>query len=575
MFAIQNYVSEAWRFISLYPVLFSVYLVILVLVGLQNIAIPHIYGLLINNLKSSASSSAYVIIQENMYMLLLLLFVWAIFQALEIANHLLDTEIIPALQDFSREELIRLTMAKNKGNYAEIELGNVISKLVKFPDFVTDLFYRIKIFVFVHGASILFLTGYLFYCHWSLGLIFLCNGLAISICTYFFSENCSQLSQEREVSFDNMQESIQDSLQNLMIIFTSNKETEETDYLLRESKKAMDAQKRSLKCGLTYRVLMSILFMISFTTLVGVSFYLYSVDVIPLASFISTFILIFTMLKMSSSYFRDCANVIHMMGHFATIEQYFHVPVVNQDDNFFQKSHANALLQIKNVSVVYENVADVMRTPILKDINLSIQEGEKVAILGQIGSGKTTFAKVLVRLHQISSGQIYLEGHDIRSLSREKLRDTIRYVPQQSRLFNRTLYENICFGSKRQISESEILQILNDANLNDISMLFKERMHKLSGKNGSYFSGGQCQIVALLRVALNIHRIIILDEPTSAIDEVSKRQVLAMIKYISQRSTLIIITHDTSLLSLVDRKIVFDKGSIIEDTKMSHKIFAR
>jgi ABC-type multidrug transport system fused ATPase/permease subunit len=136
-------------------------------------------------------------------------------------------------------------------------------------------------------------------------------------------------------------------------------------------------------------------------------------------------------------------------------------------------------------------------------------------------------------------------------------------------LFNRTLWENITYGfPKNSIQKSKVLNILEEMGLSKLGDIFNERFDKSVGKKGSFLSGGQRQVVWVLRALLGKSKVIILDEPTSALDDESKENVRKMIGFLSKNRTLIIITHEKELLEGMDRLIVFDNGSITSDKKL-------
>ena len=174
----------------------------------------------------------------------------------------------------------------------------------------------------------------------------------------------------------------------------------------------------------------------------------------------------------------------------------------------------------------------------------------------------------LVSIFSIQERNIMLDKIDV-----DELRDSIVYIPQHPKLFNRTLWENISYGlpteGPNKITREAIYKFLKEMELNELKEVFKERMDKEVGKQGSRLSGGQRQMVWLIRAILRNSPVIILDEPTASLDPVSKKQVKKMIGLLSNNRTLMLITHDEELLEGMDRLIRFDKGKIIHDEKLN------
>ena len=223
-------------------------------------------------------------------------------------------------------------------------------------------------------------------------------------------------------------------------------------------------------------------------------------------------------------------------------------------------------IELKDINFTIPNTDN----QIYKNLSIKIPNNQKLVVMGRIGSGKSTFAKLLVRLQEPDSGKILLNGVDYNKLKIDSIRQNIIYIPQTPILFDRTLWENISYGfSNNSIKKSSVLKLLSDMGLEKLADIFEERFDKSVGKKGSFLSGGQRQIVWVLRALLGKSKVIILDEPTSALDDESKENVKKMISFLSKNRTLIIITHEQELINGMDRVIVFDNGSIISDKKVN------
>jgi ABC-type multidrug transport system fused ATPase/permease subunit len=512
-------------------------------------------------------------VQENIFMeslpsILLLIGLWSAFQLVEVVISFMDSEIVPEIQHFSRTELISQTVKSHSNSYEEVEVGSIISKLVKFPEFISDCFYKMKSFVFVYGISMLFTIGYFFFCHWFLGLLFLLETTFLFLIAYSFHDNCEYKSFMREKGFDTMQEYTQDFFYNLITVFSNSQEEKEDQRLRDESVKAKNLQHSSLLCGVPYRILISIIFILIFASLNISSFYLFSENKLELSTLISIFVVSFTVLKMSSGFFRDCANAIHIIGHFHSIYDYFDKvppPCRNTFDTgsedmrrilFQSKKFSKPFIEFHNLQVLAPS-----KTVIIKGLNLKIREFEVLGIKGHIGCGKSTLVKTLLRLQCYHSGEVFIKGIPVSDIPTTLLREFGSYVPQHPRLFNRTLIENISMGN-HNVTEENILNVLLNAGLREVAHIFQERMHKLVGKYGSHLSGGQCQIACLLRAVFRTSPLLILDEPTSSLDMKSKQDVMKLIQFMSRGKTVILITHDDSVLQLATRVVHMKEGLI-------------
>ena len=200
----------------------------------------------------------------------------------------------------------------------------------------------------------------------------------------------------------------------------------------------------------------------------------------------------------------------------------------------------------------------------LKQVSFSIQPGEKVALIGRIGSGKSSIQKLLMGLYQPSEGAIAVDGIDLKQIDPSDLRRCVGYVPQDVMLFAGTVRDNITIGLPRASDE----QVLRAARLAGVETFVNQ--HPLGfdmpvGERGSALSGGQRQAVALARALLHNPAILILDEPSNSMDNASEEYLRRQLKAFAEEKTLLMVTHKMSLLDLADRLIVIDDGRVLAD----------
>lgn len=202
--------------------------------------------------------------------------------------------------------------------------------------------------------------------------------------------------------------------------------------------------------------------------------------------------------------------------------------------------------------------------PVLKKITFSVSPGEKVAILGKIGSGKSTLEKLFLKLYDFQEGKLLLDGTDIRQLDPSYVRANIGYCPQDLFLINGDIKQNILLGTK-QIQQDLLIRATYFAGVSEFVLQHPEGYSRQVGERGQKLSGGQRQAIVLARALLQDPALFVLDEPTSMMDVGTELRVLKRLKVAFQHKTVLLITHKTSLLDLVDRIIILDKGSIIAD----------
>tara|TARA_B100000965_G_scaffold219051_1_gene183384 strand:- start:3368 stop:5176 length:1809 start_codon:yes stop_codon:yes gene_type:complete len=215
-------------------------------------------------------------------------------------------------------------------------------------------------------------------------------------------------------------------------------------------------------------------------------------------------------------------------------------------------------IEFKDASFAYENNNNV-----LNKINIKINKGEFIALVGESGAGKTTFADLIPRYYSIKNGEILFDGININDINIRSLREKIGIVPQDSILFNDTIYNNIKYGNLSS-SKKEILQAAEIANATDFITSFQNKFDTYIGEKGTKISGGQKQRIAIARAIIKNPEILILDEATSALDSKSEVKINDAINKISKTKTIIVIAHRLSTIKNADRILFFKKGEIIE-----------
>jgi len=230
------------------------------------------------------------------------------------------------------------------------------------------------------------------------------------------------------------------------------------------------------------------------------------------------------------------------------------------DKNFIHQPELKGEIEFRHVSFAYPG----RNEPSLDDISFKVSPGEKVALIGKVGSGKTTLQKLILGLYQPSGGAVLVDGIDMRQLDPADLRRNLAHVSQDVTLFYGTLRENITFGMQHATDDA-ILAATDTAGLSEFVKRHPQGFDLPVGERGELLSGGQRQSVGIARAVLHNAPILLLDEPTSAMDFSTEALVTQKMQAFSQGKTVVLVTHRTSMLSFVDRVIVVDQGKIVAD----------
>ena len=218
----------------------------------------------------------------------------------------------------------------------------------------------------------------------------------------------------------------------------------------------------------------------------------------------------------------------------------------------------SATIRFNHVNFGYES-----KRQILFDISFDIPAGQNIAVVGHSGSGKSTLARLLFRFYDVQSGNILINGQDIRDVTQQSLRKAIGIVPQDTVLFNDSIYYNIAYG-RPDAMEEEIFAAARSAHIHDFIESLPEKYATIVGERGLKLSGGEKQRIAIARTILKNPEILIFDEATSALDSESEKRIQAELKRIAKNRTTLTIAHRLSTIADADQILVMNHGRIIE-----------
>lgn len=243
------------------------------------------------------------------------------------------------------------------------------------------------------------------------------------------------------------------------------------------------------------------------------------------------------------------------------LEQQMALPVERPENApFLHRASFRGEIEFRDVSFSYPG----REQQALKRVSFRIQAGERVGVIGRVGSGKTTLEKLILGLYPPDEGAVLIDGIDARQIDPAELRRAIGFVPQDITLFYGSLRENIALGAPFA-DDATILAAADIAGVTEFANAHPRGFDMPVGERGESLSGGQRQAVAIARALLNDPPIVLLDEPSSAMDHQSEDRLRQRLRETQQGKTLFLVTHRTSLLELVDRLIVIDHGQIVAD----------
>ena len=274
------------------------------------------------------------------------------------------------------------------------------------------------------------------------------------------------------------------------------------------------------------------------------------------ASFVTSLLLLYKPTKTLGN------TLTNLQGVFVAMSRVFELfdlqPQIESPKNPVEIKGLTGSIDFKNVNFEYEP-----NTPVLKDFNLHVNKGETIALVGNSGGGKSTVVSLLPRFYDVTTGEIDIDGIDIRKFNLDALRQNISFVFQDNFLFSGTIKDNILMGNEHA-TEAEIEKVVAMAHLDEFAHSLEKGLDTYVGERGTTLSGGQRQRVAIARAMLKDAPIVILDEATSALDNKSEAIVQKALDNLIQNKTVFVIAHRLSTIKNADRIAVVDEGRLAE-----------
>lgn len=274
------------------------------------------------------------------------------------------------------------------------------------------------------------------------------------------------------------------------------------------------------------------------------------------ASFVTSLLLLYKPMKTLGGTLTSIQNIFVSFGR--VFELFDIEPSIKNKENSVEIQDIHSSIDFENVCFEYEE-----DRPVLNNINLHVNKGETIALVGNSGGGKSTLVNLIPRFYDVKSGSIKLDGVDIRDITLESLRQNIAVVFQDNFLFTGTIKENILLGNP-SASEEDILNAVKSAHLEEVIDSMPDGLDTMLGERGTSLSGGQRQRVAIARAMVRQSPIVILDEATSALDNKSEAVVQKALDALIQNKTVFVIAHRLSTIRNADKIAVINEGHLVE-----------
>ncbi len=516
----------------------------------NSVYLPQIYGKLYDMFKENINSFMYSFI----FILLLKAIIYIIYQFEE---YFVSSQWI-GIEEVTQQFILDKIKEKYAQYPEDIIIGEKLSSMFKIQktlgNWFAKIFQSLIPYFFIIISSGVYMYSLDKYLPIFLVLLMLGSLLVIFTNISFCAKECYNTNNEFLILY----KIIEDYLSNLLTIHTYNQFDSENKKISEQSKKYQDAFTTIEKCTLTGH-LIGVVIVILFMFLTMYRCYkLVNSGVLKKSNFMSVYFIIIAMINKLiylSDTFHNLSIEYHNISNIDRINKlYLFTPLSNDIDTneiYTHKINTDSLIKVINLDYKYNGSNNY----IIQNLNLDIKKGERIALIGNIGAGKSTIIKLILGLIKPSKGDIFLNGYNYKLFKNQNdIFKNFGYITQTPILFNRSIIDNILFSNSDSTRE-EVIKLLEKFKLNSVFNKLEKGIDTFVGKNGSKLSGGQKQVIWFLRIYLHNPDILLLDEPTASLSKESKEILWNLIEQGFKGKTIIMSSHDDFLINKSTRKI--------------------
>lgn len=458
-----------------------------------------------------------------------------------------------------RRRLFNHMMGMPVSFFDQQSTGTLLSRITYDSEQVASSSSGALITVVREGAYIIALFSMMFYNSWQLSLILLVLAPVVSVVIRFVSKRFRSISKSMQNTMGQVTASAEQMLKGHKEVLLFGGQEVETN---RFDKVSNRMRQQGMKMVAASAISDPIIQLIASTALALVLFASSFPQIMDNLS-AGTITVVFSSMVALMKPLKSLTNVnAQFQRGMAACQTLFAIldTETEKDEGTLKIDRVKGDVELRDVTFTYPTKEE----PALKSISLTIPAGKTVALVGRSGSGKSTIANLLTRFYDIQSGEIFIDGHEIREYTLSSLREQVAVVSQSVHLFNDTIANNIAYARTEQYSREEIEKAATMAYAMDFIKKMELGLDTVIGENGVLLSGGQRQRIAIARALLRDSPILILDEATSALDTESERAIQAALDELQKNRTSLVIAHRLSTIEKADEILVIEDGRIVE-----------
>lgn len=531
-------------------------IVVLTYLSFQGIAMPNVYGKLFEKFESTKTFPNIFDFKKNFqeknigFILIILIILWLIVLGGDAVKNYYESILVPEYLAFIREIIYSKTVETYKVDYGEMKTGDYLSRVMELSRNFKDLFQQI-IGNFVPDFTIAtIMVFYLLYMNKSIGLVILTGYILCIIIQLIAGKKLIDLVSKKENFFNGeLSENLQDSLDNLMNVYINN----ESDNQIQKNTDLEEENKEKMKEIMNIE-----------------SKVIHITHFITLLTYMICLFVLYNLVKTSSISGKQAIVIVLILGEFLNNFMYalrtfihqivYKMGIIQGSKDFMDKIFTEkpngtkrdiitkGKIQYKDIKYRYDKSKEEY---LFNKFNLTIDGGKKYALIGRAGTGKTTIMKMLIGLHKIEDGAIYIDDVNINDVDVDYLRENINYVNQQTKLFNEPIIDNIMYGNDH-VTKEQVKEKMKKYDLYEIYSEIASGIEGNAGVQGGNLSLGMQKVTMLMRGIMKPSKIVILDEPLAGLDVNTKSRVINLILNECKNKTVIIITHDHEIVPYLD-----------------------
>jgi ABC-type multidrug transport system fused ATPase/permease subunit len=534
----------------------------------ESIIIPQFYGNLYSSITENRNAKR---LREIGKIIMIIIGVWLVIQAFYYIKNMMISRIIPRYLVFLRKKMFVKILENNETDYKDIKITKNVSRIFDLSNEIKDFLYYVMSYLLPLLMTVFLVCVYLFVIDWKIGLVAFISLLGFFMFYYFYGRKIIEVSSKTQHIFLEMTNVFHDSFENLMNIYLNNRKKSEEMKLQKYLDDYLGKYNKQMNMISNLSISSSLISIFIFTIVIGMSYWNYSKGAISGKKFITVSLIVIYFMNFLIDIGSWTSPELLRLGIIRNSMPFLRSVFVKTERNYMKNPDLNGDIVFDKISYAYRkndgeiNIVEEegggldggKNKNIFTDFSFKIEKGKKVAILGTSGSGKTTLVKLLLRLHTLQKGNIYINGIPIDRINPEDLRNAVNYVNQRTGLFQGSVIENMKYGNSN--GEKELVGLLEKYGLVDNFKALKKGVYSDVGVNGKEVSLGMQKIIMNVRGILKKGEIIVFDEPLAGLDSRTREKMISMIDDLCKGKTLIVITHDKEILRIMDKSIDLNK----------------